>query len=53
MNSFARMKLRNYWFKIMTSNYLVQLLKQKEYNLPRLSNETITNDLLKWIIEDM
>ena len=37
----------------MTSNYLVQLLKQKEYNLPRLSNETITNDLLKWIIEDM
>ena len=37
----------------MISKYLIQLFKQNKYNLPRLSNEAVTNDLLKWIIEDM
>ena len=49
LNTFARMKFGNYWFETGTPSYLAQLLKQNKYNLTRLSNEVVTNDLLNGI----
>lgn len=49
LNTFARMKFGNYWFETGTPCYLAQLLKQNKYNLTRLSNEVVTNDLLNGI----
>lgn len=49
LNTFARMKFGNYWFETGTPSYLAQLLKQNKYNLARLSNEVVTNDLLNGI----
>ena len=46
LNTFAKMKFGNYWFKTGTPTFLVELLKHSRYDLHRLTEEVASADSL-------
>src|SRR5574344_1562558 len=49
LNTLKNMKFSDYWFETGTPSYLVQLLKDADYELPDLTQEHITADVLNSI----
>lgn len=49
LNAFFKGRLDSYWFETGTPTYLVELLKQHDYNLPTLSETTADADVLNSI----
>ena len=49
LNTLKNMKFSDYWFETGTPSYLVQLLKNADYELPDLTQEHITADVLNSI----
>ncbi len=49
LNTFDNKCFRDYWFETGTPSYLVQLLKDADYELPDLTQEHITADVLNSI----
>jgi hypothetical protein len=49
LNVLAKLKFSNYWFETGTPSYLVELLKKADYELPDLTQEHITADVLNSI----
>jgi hypothetical protein len=49
LNTFDNKCFRDYWFETGTPSYLVQLLKNADYELPDLTQEHITADVLNSI----
>src|SRR5574344_548894 len=49
LNTLKNMEFSDYWFETGTPSYLVQLLKNADYELPDLTQEHITADVLNSI----
>jgi hypothetical protein len=49
LNVLAKLKFSNYWFETGTPSYLVELLKKADYELPDMTQEHITADVLNSI----
>jgi hypothetical protein len=49
LNVLSKQKFSDYWFETGTPSYLVQLLKDADYELPDLTQEHITADVLNSI----
>src|SRR5574344_2101797 len=49
LNTFAKSEFSYYWFETGTPSYLVELLKKADYELPDLTQEHITADVLNSI----
>ncbi len=49
LNTFNKRKFRDYWFETGTPSFLVELLKQTNYDLDRLQKEEVTSDVLNSI----
>ena len=46
LNAFANQKIDYYWFETGTPTYLVELLKQHQYNLSGIEKEEVVSDVL-------
>ncbi len=46
LNTFNQNKFRDYWFETGTPSFLVELLKHTNYDLNRLQEEVVTDDIL-------
>ena len=46
LNAFANRKIDYYWFETGTPTYLVELLKQHQYNLSGIEKEEVVSDVL-------
>ena len=46
LNAFASLKIDYFWFETGTPTYLVELLKQHQYNLSRIEKEEVVSDVL-------
>jgi len=49
LNTFAKQEFGNYWFETGTPTFLVELLKNSDYDLHRLANEETDADVLNSI----
>ncbi len=49
LNAFKTLKYGSYWFETGTPTYLVELLKQSEYDLSRMATEEVDADVLNSI----
>jgi hypothetical protein len=49
LNTFERLQFGSYWFETGTLSYLVELLKADDYELPHLTGEISTADVLNSI----
>ncbi len=49
LNTFRQEKFKDYWFETGTPTFLVQLLKQTDYDLNQLQQEEVSSDLLNSI----
>ena len=49
LNTFGKMRFGSYWFETGTPTYLVQLLQLHNYNLERMANEYVTEDILNCV----
>ena len=46
LNAFANRKIDYYWFETGTPTYLIELLKQHQYNLSGIEKEEVVSDVL-------
>lgn len=46
LNTFANMKFGSYWFETGTPTYLVELLRNNDYNLEQVNGALATDDML-------
>ena len=49
LNTFGKLRFGSYWFETGTPTYLVQLLQLHNYNLERMANEYVTEDILNCV----
>ncbi|MBQ8867795.1 MAG: ATP-binding protein [Bacteroidaceae bacterium] len=49
LNTFARMKFGSYWFETGTPTYLVELLRNNDYNLEEVNGAVATEDMLSGV----
>lgn len=49
LNTFAKMEYNDYWFETGTPTFLVRLLQQHNYELPDMTNEVVSDDMLNSI----
>ena len=49
LNTFNKLKFRDYWFETGTPSFLVKLLQQSDYDLTKLQQEEVSSDVLNSI----
>lgn len=49
LNTFAKLKFKDYWFETGTPSFIVRLLQKHKYMLPDLTKERISDDVLNSI----
>jgi hypothetical protein len=53
LNAFEELEFRNYWFESATPSFLINLLKQEQYEFPEIENLVMIKSLTTYNLENL